>query len=81
MKAKKLECCTVNGKVFVVDENGILRQCELLPETVMPSYQNFLLYLKRLFQNNYNSFLQGIFNECVLFYFHLTQLTFQCIIK
>lgn len=41
MKAKKLECYTVNGKVFVVDENGMLRQCELLPETVMPSYQEF----------------------------------------
>jgi len=39
MKAKKLNCYTVNGKVFVVDENGILRQCELLPETVVPSFQ------------------------------------------
>lgn len=41
MKAKKIECYTVNGKVFVVDENGILRQCELLPETVMPTFQEF----------------------------------------
>lgn len=41
MKAEKIECYMVNGKVFVVDENGILRQCELLPETVMPTFQEF----------------------------------------
>ncbi len=41
MKAKKTECYLVNGKVFVVDENGILRQCKLLPENIMPSFEEF----------------------------------------
>lgn len=48
MKAKKLECFTVNGKVFIVDEAGILRQCKLLPETVTPTFAEYEAIFKKV---------------------------------
>lgn len=42
MKAKKLECFEVNGKIFVVEpETGILIQCQKLPDTLMPTYNEY----------------------------------------
>lgn len=41
MKAKKLDCFTVNGKIFVVDEDGMLKQCKLFPDTVTPTFAEY----------------------------------------
>ncbi len=42
MKAKRLDCFQVNGKVFVVDsETGILVQCQQLSNTIMPTFNEY----------------------------------------
>lgn len=42
MEAKSLKCYEVNGKVFIIDSaSGILKQCQVLPDTVMPTFKEF----------------------------------------